>query len=106
VLCRRVAKPSPDVTHLVDRIVDPAVHARGGLEHRRHQLLTDAVVVRGVRHLVEPGHELVALRGDELELLLDSEAEWCAAAEGVFHAGDRSDRVGRYRGLPAGERSS
>jgi hypothetical protein len=58
---------------------------RGHLDHRLEQLgLDPALVRRGLRDLVEARDELVALLVEQLELLLDAEAEPRALAEVVL----------------------
>jgi hypothetical protein len=55
---------------------------RGDLDHRLEQLgLDPALVRRGLRDLVEARDELVALLVEQLELLLDAEAERRALPE-------------------------
>jgi hypothetical protein len=55
---------------------------RGHLDHRLEQLSLDAALVgRGLRDLVEARDELVALLVEQLELLLDAQAEGRALAE-------------------------
>ena len=90
-----VAKSRADVAHLVDCVGNAVVYAGRGLEHRCHQLLAHAAVLRGVGHLIEARHKLVALGRDELELFLDTETEWRTATERVLHAPDRSGCAGR-----------
>src|SRR5215216_4451619 len=85
-LGRRVAQTSSDAADLLDSLVDRCCNAGCGLEDGRHQLGPHTLVACGICDLVEARHELVALRGEQLELLLDSEAERRAAAEGVLHA--------------------
>jgi hypothetical protein len=65
---------------------------RGHLDHRLEQLgLDPALVRRGLRDLVEARDELVALLVEQLELLLDAQAEGRALAEvDVDQAGMRS----------------
>jgi hypothetical protein len=55
---------------------------RGDLDHRLEQLRLDPPLVgRRLRDLVEARDELVALLVEQLELLLDAEAERRALAE-------------------------
>jgi hypothetical protein len=55
---------------------------RGNLDHRLKQFgLDPALVGRGLRDLVEARDELVALLVEQLEFLLDAEAERRALAE-------------------------
>jgi hypothetical protein len=61
------------------------------LHDRLEQLRLDAPLVRGgLRDLVETRDELVALLVEQLELLLDAEAEARALAEVDVYAGMRS----------------
>jgi hypothetical protein len=75
VLSGSIPKSCADVSHLLDCIRHPLVNAGRGLEHGGHQLLAHTLVSSRVGDLVEPRHELVALGGNELELILDAEAE-------------------------------
>ena len=78
-------------------VCNALVYARRRFEHRGHQLLANPLVPGRVGHLVEARHELVALVGDELELLLDAEAEGRAASERVLHARQRLSASSRDR---------
>jgi hypothetical protein len=63
---------------------------RRHLDDRLEQLGLDAPLVRGgFRDLVEARDELVALLVEQLELLLDAQAEGRALAEVDFYAGIR-----------------
>src|SRR5712691_11520422 len=81
----RVAEETTYLAYLVDRAGDRLVDAGRGLQHRRHELLPHTLVVRGVGDLVVPRHELVALRREKLELLLDAHGERRAPSEPMFH---------------------
>jgi hypothetical protein len=60
------------------------------LDHRLQQLGLDPALVGGrLRNLVEPRDELVALLMEQLELLLDAQAEGLALAEIELYAGTR-----------------
>jgi hypothetical protein len=80
-----LAKSGANVTDFMDSLGHVRCNAGRRLEHGRHQLGPDALVGRSLGNLVEARHELVALRRDELELLLDAEAERPALAESVLH---------------------
>src|SRR5919197_1569212 len=82
-----VRKQASNRAHLRERGADVLVHARRRFEHGGHELLPDPLVACGLRDLVETRNELEALRRDELELLLDAEAEQRALAEGVLYGG-------------------
>jgi hypothetical protein len=60
------------------------------LDHRLQQLgLDPALVGSRLRNLVEARNELVALLVEQLELLLDAQAEGLALAEVELYAGTR-----------------
>jgi hypothetical protein len=64
---------------------------RRDLDHGLEQLGPDPALVRGrLGDLVEAGDELVALLVEQLELLLDAQAEGRALAEVDLYAGTRS----------------
>src|SRR2546423_2267156 len=91
-LRRRDREAGSDRPQLLDGRADGAGDAGGGLRARGHQLLPHAFAARSVGDLVEARHELVALRGQELELLLDPHAEAGAAPERAPPARDPSGR--------------
>ena len=86
-LGRRVAQRRPEPARVLDCLRDRARHVRGDLDHRLEQLGLDPALVRGgFRDLVEARDELVALLVEQLELLLDAQAEGRAFAEVEVYA--------------------
>ena len=89
-LPRRIAQPRAERTRLVDRRGGARVDVRRDLDRRLEELRLDPLVrARGLGHLVEARDELVAVRGEQHELLLDSEAERVAVAEVELHSARR-----------------
>ena len=80
-----VAKECADLPHLRHRLTDRRVDSRRRFEHGGHQLAANAPVSGGVRDLLEPRHELVALGREELEFFLDPHGERRGTTEGMLH---------------------
>ena len=84
-LGRGVAQGGAEAAGVLDRLRDRAGHVRRNLDHGLQQLGLDPPLVRGrLGHLVEARDELVALLVEQLELLLDPQAEGRALAEVVL----------------------
>ena len=88
----RVAEPGAKLARLLDRLGRVAADARRHLEHRLEELRLDPLVPGRLGHLVEARDELVALGREELELLLDPDAEGRAAPEVRVHRGRQPSR--------------
>ena len=80
-----VAEPRAELSSLVERLADAAADGGRNLEHGLEELGLDPLVACLLGDLVEPGDELVALGREELELLLDADAERRAAPEVDLH---------------------
>ena len=93
---RRIAKQRANFPYLGHRLAHVRVDSRRRLEDGGHQLLAHALVAGSLGNLVEARHELVALGGDELELLLDADGERCGPAEGVLHTVQIAARGGGH----------
>jgi hypothetical protein len=90
-LRRRVPQPRPQALEVLDGLVDRARDVRRNLDDRLEQLgLEPALVLLLVfdlrEDLVDAGDELVALPAEDLELLLDAQAERAALAEVLLQA--------------------
>jgi hypothetical protein len=76
------------VAQVLDRLLDRVGHPGRHLDHGLEELGLDPLLLLGplecLQDLVDAGDELVALAREELELLLDPEAEGRALAEVLF----------------------
>jgi hypothetical protein len=78
----RVSERRTQAARVLDRLGDRAGDMRRDLDDRLEELGLDPTLVRRrFRDLVEAGDELVALLVEQLELLLDAQAEGRALAE-------------------------
>src|SRR5919199_4138992 len=92
-LCGGVAEPRPQLARLLDRLRHVRGDGGGDLEHRLEKLRLDSLVAGRLGHLVEARDELVALRREELELLLDADAERAAAPKAHLHGARQRSRL-------------
>jgi hypothetical protein len=77
-----VSKRGAQTARILDRLGDGAGDVRCHLDHRLQELSLDPPLVRRrFGHLVETRDELVALLVEQLELLLDAQAEGRALPE-------------------------
>ena len=85
-----VAQSRPEAAEILHRLVHRVRDTRRHLDSRLEELGLDASLVLFLvldlrEDLVDAGDELVALATEELELLLDAQAEGPAGAEPVLH---------------------
>jgi hypothetical protein len=91
VLRGSVAQGGAQAARVLDRLLDRPGDVRRHLDHGLQQLRLDPPLVRRrLGDLVETRDELVALLVEELELLLDAQAEGRALAEVALYAVTRS----------------
>ena len=97
LLRRSVADAAAELPRLLDRLADGPRDAGRGLGRGLEQLRLDPhIAAGGSEHLVEPRCEVQAVRVEQLELLLDAEAERRARPVVDLH------RAAPYPGPPAG----
>ena len=88
-----VPEVQPEVVEVGHRLPHGAEPRRGHLDDGLEKFSLDALLLlaalEGEQDLVDPRDELVALAVQDLELLLDAQAEGRALAEVLLHANPR-----------------